>query len=201
MAPRSLSYRVAEKAAAAMANAIEAYNKPAHTYREEIFSLLSVNAWELLLKARILQLNDSDLRSIYVYSTRKTKSGKPGTKRYVERNQAGTPKTVSLHRCISILEGDARSNLPVQVRRNLLALSEIRDSSAHFITASPVLRGQVLRLGLASVKNFVLLAKEWFELDLAEQLSLVLPLAFLAPNMTVESVVVNSTEGKLIAYL
>ena len=32
--------------------AIEVYNKPNFSYREEAFSLLMTNAWELLLKAK-----------------------------------------------------------------------------------------------------------------------------------------------------
>lgn len=52
MAPRPLSLRFAEKGTSAMTCAIETYNKPSYEYREETFSLLAINAWELLLKAR-----------------------------------------------------------------------------------------------------------------------------------------------------
>jgi Protein of unknown function (DUF3644)/EC042_2821-lke REase len=201
MPPRSLGYRFLDKAQAALIAAIEIYNKPSHEYREEAFALLAINAWELLLKARVLQVSNNDLRSILVYSTRKKKSGVPSTKKYLERNPSGTAKTISLQKCINRLESDASSNLALEVRNNLLALSEIRDSSAHFITASPVLRGQVLAVSVATVKNFVLLAKAWFDLDLADQLSLVLPLAFLSPGTAVDSVVVNAGEGQLIDYL
>jgi hypothetical protein len=201
MAPRSLHTRFVDKSQAALIAAIEIYNRPSHEYREESFALLAINAWELLLKARVLQTNANDLRSILVYSSRKKKSGGPSSKKYLERNPSGTAKTISLQKCITKLESDANSNLPIEVRNNLLALSEIRDSSAHFITASPVLRGQVLAVSLATVKNFVLLAKSWFQLDLADQLSLVLPLAFLSPGVAVDSVVVNTGEGQLIDYL
>jgi len=36
-------------------SAIEIYNKPDFKYREESFSILIINAWELLFKAKILQ--------------------------------------------------------------------------------------------------------------------------------------------------
>lgn len=36
-----------------MLAAIEIYNKPQITYRDECFSILLINAWELLLKAII----------------------------------------------------------------------------------------------------------------------------------------------------
>jgi len=201
MAPRSLHTRFLDKAQAALIAAIEIYNKPSHEYREESFALLAINAWELLLKARLLQINGNELRSILVYTTRKKKSGAASTKKYLDRNASGTAKTISLQKCITSLESDPESNLPLEVRNNLLALSEVRDSSAHFITASPVLRGQVLAVSVATVKNFVLLARTWFDTDLADQLSLVLPLAFLSPGTTVDSVVVNTGEGQLIKYL
>jgi hypothetical protein len=46
--------------------AIEIYNKPDFRYREEAFSMLMMNAWELLLKARILKENGNASRSIEV---------------------------------------------------------------------------------------------------------------------------------------
>ena len=46
------SYRaLRNNSMAAMLAAIEIYNKPKFDYREECFSVLLVNAWELLLKA------------------------------------------------------------------------------------------------------------------------------------------------------
>ena len=39
------------KKAVATSSAIEVYNKPSFEYREETFSILMINAWELLLKA------------------------------------------------------------------------------------------------------------------------------------------------------
>ena len=44
-----------EKATQAAVSAIEVYNKPGFAYREETFAILMLNAWELLLKARILR--------------------------------------------------------------------------------------------------------------------------------------------------
>jgi len=42
-----------------MLAAIEVYNKPIFEYREETYAILAVNAWELLLKARILQIDNN----------------------------------------------------------------------------------------------------------------------------------------------
>ena len=46
----SLSAELASKAVQAAVAAIEIYNKPNFSYREEAFSLLMLNGWELLLK-------------------------------------------------------------------------------------------------------------------------------------------------------
>ena len=62
------SYLV-DKAAQAAVAAIEVYNKPGFTYREETFAILMLNAWELLLKARILKENKNQLRSIEVWGS------------------------------------------------------------------------------------------------------------------------------------
>lgn len=51
---KSRARHLAEKSVDAMLAAIEIYNKPSFAYREESFAILAVNAWELLLKARLL---------------------------------------------------------------------------------------------------------------------------------------------------
>ncbi|MCB0737557.1 MAG: hypothetical protein KDC92_08595 [Bacteroidetes bacterium] len=56
--------RILEKSVQTALSAIEIYSKPDFNYREESFSILMVNAWELLLKARILQLIKIKLESL-----------------------------------------------------------------------------------------------------------------------------------------
>ena len=53
---KSRSRTLADKSIDAMLAAIEVYNKPTFAYREESFAILAINSWELLLKARLLQL-------------------------------------------------------------------------------------------------------------------------------------------------
>ena len=55
-----------ESSLSAAAAAIEIYNKPNFTYREEAFTILLINAWELLLKAKILLDANDDIKSLYV---------------------------------------------------------------------------------------------------------------------------------------
>ena len=44
-----------EKSVHAAIAAIEIYNKPDFKYREESFSILIINAWEVMLKAAIIK--------------------------------------------------------------------------------------------------------------------------------------------------
>ena len=46
-----------------MISAIEIYNKPSFAYREEAFTILALNAWELLIKAKLLSVNNNDPRA------------------------------------------------------------------------------------------------------------------------------------------
>src|SRR4051812_7708768 len=62
-----LSRELAQKAVQAAIAAIEVYNKPDFHFREEAFSLLITNAWELLLKAKWIADHGEDQESIYEY--------------------------------------------------------------------------------------------------------------------------------------
>ena len=63
---KSRSKQLLDKAIAATVAAIEIYNKPDFQYREETFSILAINGWELLLKAKWLDENDKKIQSLYV---------------------------------------------------------------------------------------------------------------------------------------
>lgn len=56
---------MARCAGAALLGAIEIYNKPTVEYREQTFALLLANAWEILLKARLVQMKQGKIQAIY----------------------------------------------------------------------------------------------------------------------------------------
>lgn len=76
---KSRSRLMLEKSIAAMLSAIEIYNKPDFKYREETFSVLCINSWELLLKAKVLNLTSNKVASLYAMEYRTLKSGKKST--------------------------------------------------------------------------------------------------------------------------
>ena len=63
---KSKSNELLDKSISAMIAAIEVYNKPDFLYRGETFSILAINSWELLLKAKYLKDNHNKMRSLYV---------------------------------------------------------------------------------------------------------------------------------------
>src|SRR5262249_11034485 len=101
----SLSKELAEKSVQAAIAAIEVYNKPNFSYREEAFSLLMANAWELLLKAKWLLDHNDVLDSHYEYDTGSARSKGP------KRNRSGNPMTFGMTYLIAKLLEDKHSGL------------------------------------------------------------------------------------------
>ena len=69
---RRLSKKLLAKSTDAFVMAIEVYNKPTIQYRIEGFSFFYINAWELLLKARIIETTKKE-NSIYKKKERNKK--------------------------------------------------------------------------------------------------------------------------------
>ena len=63
---KPLSTCLSEKSLQVALAAIEIYNKPAFPYREESFSILMANAWELILKAKWAFDHDEDETSLHL---------------------------------------------------------------------------------------------------------------------------------------
>lgn len=179
---------------------IEIYNKPNFEYREETFAILALNAWELLLKAKLVAENSNDIRCLYVYENRKTRTGKPSTKRYLKRNRTGNVFTIGLWPVTVELEKGTPVRLSPAVKKNIEALTEVRDNAIHYVNASPQLAKQVLEIGTASVKNFIELAKAWFSLDLSSHNLPLMPIGFIG-NPQASALAVSPNEKNLVRYL
>lgn len=154
-----------KKSVAAGVTAIEVYNKPDFKFREESFSILMVNAWELLLKARILQLNHDRKESIYIKS-----------KSEVVLSPSGNPKTISITKAVAILQSYGEINSIIADNIQLLIL--IRDECVHFISEDNELSVKVQRLGTASLKNFMTLAMKWFDFNFNQFNFYLMPVSF-----------------------
>lgn len=103
----NLIEKLLDKSKEAFIMAIEIYNKPTIKYRVEGFALFICNAWELMLKAYLINTKGND--SIYF-------KDKPN-------------RTISLEKCVK----DVFTNDKDPLRLNLEKIIELINTSTHFI--------------------------------------------------------------------
>ncbi|MEJ5377489.1 MAG: DUF3644 domain-containing protein [bacterium] len=145
------SYRnLLQNAQAAMLAAIEIYNKPRFQYRDECFSILLINAWELILKA----LLSKNRKSIYY-----------------KKRRGEAYKTFTLQDAFSRAEKFFPNNLPAfPVRRNLEMLNTYRNNAVHFYNAKNF--GSIIySLAQTSIVNFRDLLAEAFGVHIEEEIT------------------------------
>jgi Protein of unknown function (DUF3644)/EC042_2821-lke REase len=194
MRPARYVYLV-DKAIAAAISAIEVYNKPAFRYREETFSILMLNSWEFLLKARILKENNNKLRSIEVWENARNKSGLPGKKLKQKRNRAGNAMTIGLSAAIGTVQQYSKDKIDQNVVENIVLLTEIRDNAIHFHNAGMGLRKRVQEVGAAALRNFSYAVKTWFNRDLGAYDFALMPFCFESPAGIIQTVFPDDAKG------
>lgn len=106
----NLPKRLVDKSIEAFTLALEIYNKPTIKYRVEGFSFFICNAWELMLKAYLI--NRDGEQSIYY------------------KKSKGKDRTLELSAVISKIYTDKKQPL----RLNLEEIINLRNTSTHFIT-------------------------------------------------------------------
>jgi Protein of unknown function (DUF3644)/EC042_2821-lke REase len=140
--------RLLAKSLEAYVLALETINRLTIAYRLETFCALVCNAWELLLKAKILE-DTRDRKSIYYTSASS------------ERR-----RSLSLRDALKKVFLDERD----QKRRNVERVEELRDAAIHlFISEVPK---DVLGLLQACVLNYHNCIVEWFGIVLSERIPL-----------------------------
>jgi hypothetical protein len=187
------SYMV-EKATQAAVAAIEVYNKPGFKYREETFAILMLNAWELLLKARVLKENKNKLRAIEVWETRPSKGGK-SSKLGPKKNRAGNTMTIGVLPAAAIVKGYSKHSIDDYAIENISLLMEVRDNAIHFLNVGRDLHKRVQEVGAAALRNFAFAAKSWFDCDLSEYQFALMPVAFETPAGVIQTVFGEDTKG------
>jgi hypothetical protein len=189
---KARSKELLERAISAMVAAIEIYNKPQFPYRAESFTVLATNAWELLLKAKKLTDNKNKLSSLYV------REGKGAKRRCFKKSRAGNPLTHSLQFLADQMR--QKNELDRNIFRNLELLTDIRDTSVHFLHTNPQFEEHLQEIALAAVKNFHAVARDWFNEDLSRFSFCLLPLSFLTSSVSFEAVL-NQAEKRFIDFL
>lgn len=196
---KSRSQELLEKSISAMISAIEIYNKPDFKHREETFSILSINAWELLLKAKWLKDNGNKIRYLYVREKQRKKDGTPSKKLSIKLTGSGNPFTHSLEFLSIKLE--ERGKLNSLAKQNIDALREIRDSSVHFYNRNLLFAIRLQEVGSACVKNFVQATKDWFSFDMSCYNFYLMPLAFVDGSTNMSIIALNKEETNLVRYI
>lgn len=167
MARPNRSSVMARCAREALLAAVEIYNKPHIQYREQTVAFLLVNAWEVLLKARIVQQSGGKLQSIY--------RRKRNSRRYVR----GDDKEVLT---IDIRGALNRCALPSEVNTNIRGIIKIRNQATHLGVLTPELKRSILDFSTASVVNFTKAYTNWFKRSF--EAPYLLPLGFLGSAQT-----------------
>jgi hypothetical protein len=192
-----LSEDLAQKSIQAAISGIEIYNKPNFLYREEAFALLMTNAWELLLKAKWVLDHQEAPESLYVPVDDKMGGGH-------KLNRSGNPLSHSLTYLTAKLVEDKDSGFERASHDNILALIEIRDNAVHLINKDLYLGRRILEIGTGSLRNYLYLAAEWFQLDFSAYNFFLMPLSFYHGFETAEPVTRASYPEqirKLIDYI
>jgi hypothetical protein len=174
-APYVSQRRLVDNSVAAMLGAIEMYNKPQMTYRDEVTVILIVNAWELALKAVLVQ----EKQSIHY----KKERGKPY-------------RSISIDDALNRMSGRALWPDGIDgaaITANVRALTEFRDRAVHLYNATGL--GAVIYPFLQqNVLNYRDLMVNRFHKDIAEAITWqLLPLGATAPGDAVRFMKVDAS--------
>lgn len=144
---KRLSRQLLERSREAYLLALDVYNKLILRYRVEGFCFLFCNAWELLLKAKILEDTKNE-RSIFY------------------RKKRGKPRR-SLSLKAALKKVFPNENDPI--RRNVEEIAILRDVATHLII--PELESIYAGIFQAGVLNYANKLEEWFGLSLKDLVS------------------------------
>lgn len=136
----SIIEKLIDKSKEAFMMSIEIYNKPSIKYRVEGFSFFICNAWELMLKAHMI--NNFGDESIYY--------------------KDNPNRTIALENCIKKIFTNNKDPL----RKNLEKIIELRNTSTHFITEEYEM--VYIPLFQAAVFNFIEKMQDFHNIDMTE---------------------------------
>lgn len=191
------------KSREACISAVETYNRASTLYREETFAILMINAWELLLKARIVRERGGKVSSLWELQPRRKKDGQASKLKEYKRNRSGTPLTIGLERAYNLVAGFSQHRVDQNCIANIEALVGIRDNATHFVVEDASLRKALTEIALAAVRNYVLAAQEWFNVTFSDLNIASMPLSFDLDHKQVEAVAHKQPEAvsRFLAYM
>lgn len=140
---RKISYLLINKSEDAFLLALEIFNKPTVEYRLESFAIFFTNAWELLLKAKLIE--DSKKSSVI----------------FEKKIRNKPKKTISLDQAINRVFPN--ENNPV--RNNIVDISDVRNFSVHYIVPEmEYIYGGLFQQGVLNYNEYLM---KWFGKELS----------------------------------
>jgi len=125
--------------------ALETINRPSVKYRMEAFCFLFCNAWELMVKAKLL--ND-------------------GRKIFYRKRRKQTQRSFSLDDCLNCIF-TSESN---PIKLNIKKIHELRNNAIHLVI--PFIPRDIMGLFQAGVLNYPRTLQEWFSISLSDRIPL-----------------------------
>lgn len=144
----TLKERLIDKSIEAYILALETINRLTIQYRIETFCYLICNAWELLLKAKIIDNKGTEC-SIYY-----------------KRQKGKQKRSLSLRDCLNQI----MQNQTAPIRRNIERIEELRDESVHLVIGH--IPRDVIGLFQAGVINYHKRLNEWFGESISDRVSI-----------------------------
>lgn len=176
-----------DKSINSMLSAIEIYNKPNFSYREETFAILAVNAWELILKACLLKKCTYKMENLYVMEPVLKLNGEKSTRKKPKLNRANNPMTIGLFDVIRKIE-EKGTIISENLKNSIESLVELRDNAIHFHNEKEISK-ELQELGFACIKNYMNIIKHWkIEIDLSNYNFYLMPLAYVDSKVEVSSI-------------
>jgi hypothetical protein len=143
-----LKGQLLDKSIEAYIVALETINRLSIKYRVETFAYLICNAWELLLKAKVLEDAQNNRRAIFY-----------------KQSKGQSPRSLSLRDCLNKLFPS--TNDPI--RRNVELVEQLRDHAVHLVISQ--VPKDVLALFQACVLNYHNRLNDWFGVSLSDRVS------------------------------
>ncbi|MBN1464103.1 MAG: DUF3644 domain-containing protein [Paludibacteraceae bacterium] len=171
---KRLSKQLLIKSQEAFLLSLEIYNKPTVKYRLESFSFFFINAWELLLKAYILEAT-KEKNSIFYPK---------------ERNKLR--KSITLRDALKKVFPDEKD----AIRNNIQEIATLRDAATHLIVEE--LESIYVGLFQAGVLNYMDKLKEFFGVVITDKISPAM-LSLIFDTNRVKPYILKKKYGKEIA--
>jgi hypothetical protein len=139
--------------------------------------------------------------ALIVMEYKTLKGGRKSKNKHRKKNRSGNPMSISLFEAYRVITEEYGVKINKAVYDNLIAITEIRDNSIHFVNDDISLAIKVQELGTASLQNYFHLVSDWFGNILGGYNFYLMPLSFFRGFDTAKGISLNTNEKKLLAFI